>query len=101
MLPPEEKKAFTPAGMEDVPQEAGVFQLIDQNGQVLRISGVADLRRGLAQALADSDCPDAAYFRVEVDPLYTQRESEVLARYAQEHGQLPPGNGADDDLFDD
>ena len=101
VLPPDEQKAFTPAGLKDVPREAGVFQLIGQNGQVLRISGVADLQRGLAQALVDSDCAEAAYFRVEVDPLYTQRESEVLARYAQEHGQLPPGNGADDDLFDD
>jgi ferredoxin len=101
ILPPEERRAFTPAGLEGVPQEAGAFRLVDQKGQVLRISGVADLQRGLAQALADGDCPEANYFQVDIDPLYTQRESELLARYAQDHGHLPPGNGVSDDLFDD
>jgi predicted molibdopterin-dependent oxidoreductase YjgC len=101
VLPPEEKRAFTRAGLENVPHEAGVFVLIDQKGQVLQIGGVPDLRRSLAQALADADGLEIACFHMEVDPFYTQRESELLARYAQEHGHLPPGNGVDDDLFDD
>lgn len=101
VLPPEERKAFTSSSLVTITHEAGVFRLIDRAGQILRISGVADLRDGLAEALADATITDAAYYQVEVDPLYTQRESELLAHYAQDHGHLPPGNDVDDDLFGD
>ena len=60
---------------------------------------MADLRRGLLEALDDAGCAGAACFEVELDELYTQRESELLARYAQEHGGLPAANDLDDDLF--
>ena len=63
------------------------------------IRGVADLRRGLLEALDDAGCAGAAFFDVELDELYTQRESELLARYTQEHGGLPAANDLDDDLF--
>ena len=84
-----------------VPPEAGVFMLIDGEGQVLLIGGVADLREGLARALDEPACTTAAYFQVEFGPLYTQRESELLALYAQEHGHLPAGNDMGDDLYRD
>jgi predicted molibdopterin-dependent oxidoreductase YjgC len=101
MLPPVTWQALSPRNLTAVPREAGVFQLVDANGQVLRISGVADLQRGLMRALDEQACTAAAHFRVELDPLFTQRESELLARYAQEHGHLPPGNDLGDDLFAD
>jgi hypothetical protein len=75
-----------------VPAEAGVVRLTDGHGQVLCILGTPDLRQGLARALGEPACESAAFFRIEVDALYTQRESELLAAYAQEHGHLPPGN---------
>ncbi len=101
VLPPMAWEAIDRATPAGIPCEAGVFQLMDLTGQVLRIGGVADLRQGLAQALAEPACSTAAYFRVELDPLYTQRESELLARYAQEHGRLPAGNDLGEDLYGD
>jgi ferredoxin len=87
-----------PAAVHSAP---GVFQLLDERGKVLYIAGVADLRRGLGRALEESMASFATYFMVEEDPLYTQRESEFLTRYAQEQGHLPPGNDMADDLFGD
>ena len=99
--PPAAWEAIDPARLTDIPSEAGTFQLMDREGHVLRIGGVADLRQGVAQAVTEPACSTAAYFRVELGPLYTQRESELLARYAQEHGNLPAGNDLGDDLYDD
>lgn len=101
VLPPERRRPFTRDAVATAPDEAGVLQLLDRAGQVLRISGVADLRLALTEALADPASAETAFFQVDLDPLYTQRESELLARYAQEKGHLPPGNVVDDDLFAD
>jgi excinuclease UvrABC nuclease subunit len=84
-----------------LPEGPGVFQLLDERGNVLYIAGVADLRRGLALALRESAGASAVFFMADKDPLYTQRESEYLTGYAQEHGHLPPGNDMGDDLFQD
>ena len=99
LLPPEAWQAVNPEGLAKVPCEAGVFQLVDADGEVLRIGGVADLRQGVARALEESACAAVTRFRFELDPFFTQRESELLARYAQEHGRLPAGNDMGDDLF--
>jgi predicted molibdopterin-dependent oxidoreductase YjgC len=101
VLPPADRSLFTGQVVGAVLARAGVVRLLDREGEVLRISGVADARGALTEALTDPDCAEAAYFQVEYDDLYTQRESELLARYAQERGHLPPGNVVDDDLFTD
>ncbi len=101
VLPPEAWQAVDLAIMTAVPCEAGVFQLMDPEGQILRIGGVANLRQGLAEALAEPACVTVAFFKVELDPLYTQRESELLARYAHDQGHLPPGNDLAEDLYVD
>lgn len=101
VVPPEDRKPFSPAGVTGVAAEAGVFRLFDGTGGALRISGVDDLRRGLREALADPAMGAAVSFQVEIEPLFTQRESELLARYAQEHGHLPAGNDLGDELFDE
>jgi hypothetical protein len=99
VLPPEVWHTIDAATLATVPPAAGVFQLRDAEGRVLRIGGVADLRQGLALALSEPACVDAARFRVEIDPLFTQRESELLARHAQKHGHLPAGNDLSDELY--
>jgi hypothetical protein len=78
-----------------------VFRLLDGHGDVLYIGGVADLRLGLAAALRERAAAAAKYFTLELSQVYTQRESELLTAYAQEHGHLPPGNDMGDDLFED
>jgi ferredoxin len=99
VLPPEAWHEVGAESLAMVPLEAGVFQLLDSGGRVLRIGGVPDLRQGLARALAEPACAAAVRFTVEIDPLFTQRESELLARYAGEHGHLPSGNDLTDELF--
>lgn len=101
VLPPEERLPFTREAMRQAPSTAGVFRLFDDAGEVLRISGVGDLRRGLSVALSDPACAAARWFKTDLDPLFTQRESELLAQYVNRWGHLPPGNDLDDELFED
>ena len=106
VLPPEPRLRVDPVTLSSLPQRPGVFRLMDEDGRVLLISGVPDLRRGLARALADlsgsSSLPSSARcFTAHESQLYTQLESEHLTAYAQEHGHLPPGNDPCDELFDD
>ena len=98
MLPPEKWLPFTGESMEIVPELAGVYQLLDDEKNVLAIKGVMDMRQALEEDLATND--QACFFVFEEDEMYTKRESELLQQYLQEHGELP-GGGADelDDLF--
>ena len=99
--PPEDRLAFTRDVVEELPVCEGVFRVFDAGGAVLQISGVMDLRRGVSEALDGPLAGDARTFVFEIDPMYTQRESEILARHLQEHGSLPRGNDVLGDLFDD
>jgi hypothetical protein len=99
VLPPVRREEIDSSALARVPEGPGVFRLMDAQGGVLRISGVPNLREGLAEALEEQSVAGASGFVVEIEPLYTQRESELLALYAQEHGKLPPGNDMGDDLF--
>ncbi len=102
VLPPsgdDGRLPFDRPSVEAGPRQAGVFVLLDRGGRTLLIRGVANLREGLEQVLHQGECPAAALFEVHLDELYTQRESELLARHAREHGGLPTANDLDDDLF--
>lgn len=110
VLPPDPWLPLDAGSLAAVPAVAGVFQVAEPDGRVVRIAGVADLREGLAEVLAgktaaaggsEAAAAGGLRFRFEPAPLYTERESELLARFAQEHGHLPPGNDLADDLFDD
>lgn len=99
VLPPEDTLAFTADVVASLPECEGVFRLLAADGDVLQISGVMNLRAGLAEALAGSLAPQVESFTCEEDAMYTQRESEFLAHYSQEHGKLPRGNDVLGDLF--
>jgi ferredoxin len=101
VLPPQAHTLALPGGLEAVPSGPGLFRLLDSGGHVLRIGGVADLHAGVQAALGEPGGDEAALLQFELEPLYTQRETEALARYMREHGHLPPGNDLSDDLFDD
>lgn len=97
-FPPESVQPLNWDNVQKVPQSAGVFQLFDPAMHVLSISGCPDLYSGLVQALESSE---AAWFLFEENEMYSQRESELLQNYIQEHGHMPLGGDADlDDLFD-
>jgi hypothetical protein len=99
VLPPESWLDFTPAGVAQVPAVPGVFQLLDGDKNVLLIKGAEDLRAALTAQLSAN--PEARHFTVEEAPLYTQRESQLIQAYVQQHGQMPGGGASElDELFD-
>lgn len=97
VLPPEPWLEFDSEHVSSVPEVEGVYQLLDEGKAVLRIAGAADLRQALAEQLGSQS--KARYFLYEEARMYTQRESELLQHFLQEHGRLPSGNELGDDLF--
>ncbi len=96
--PPQAWQSFDEEHLNAVPESEGVFQLLDADHNVLAIKGTANLRRDLLHALDEND--KTARFEFEEDKMFSQRESELIQKYLQEHGEMP-GGGADDldDLF--
>jgi len=86
------------AVVEGLPEIEGVYQLFDEEKNVLAITGVMNLREALLEVLEENET--ARSFVYEQEPMYTRRESELIQQYLQEHGELP-GGGEDelDDLF--
>ena len=99
VLPPERWLPLKAEAIDTVPDTEGVFQLLDSDKKVIRISGTANMRQGLRECLDNPG--SAAWFVWETNPMYTKRESELIQQYLQKYGELPGGGGADDldDLF--
>jgi hypothetical protein len=91
--PPAQGLPFDEEQINQVPETEGVFQLRDADYQILTIKGTANLRRDLLAAREDTD--SASFFEFEEDKMFSQRESELIQKYLQEHGKMP-GGGADD-----
>jgi formate dehydrogenase beta subunit len=84
--------------VNQVPEAEGVLQLLDADRQILSIKGSANLRRDLLETLADNEA--VFFFEFEEDKLFSQRESELIQKYLQEHGAMPGGGRDDlDDLY--
>jgi formate dehydrogenase beta subunit len=98
VLPPEKWLEFSSEGVATVPELAGVYQLLDEEKNVLAIKGVMNMRQALEDELDVNG--QACFFIFEEDEMYTKRESELLQQYLQQFGELP-GGGMDelDDLF--
>lgn len=95
--PPRAWLRLTEDAVGEVPEAEGVFQLMDEDHRVLSIQGTANLRQALFQELEGND--QAALFAFEEDKMYSKRESELLQKHLQVHGEMP-GDGEDlDDLF--
>jgi formate dehydrogenase beta subunit len=94
--PPESIMPFNEQNINTVPEDEGVFQLYDDKRNIIVIRGSSTLRQTLLEALEDYD--SAAWFDFEEEKMYSQRESELIQQYLQEHGEMP-GSGDDDDLF--
>ncbi|OAT85276.1 FAD-dependent oxidoreductase [Desulfotomaculum copahuensis] len=96
-LPPEQWLPFNAENLAAVPETEGVYQLLDEQKNVIAITGTATLRSSLAEQLAAGS--KARFFDYEEEPMYTQRESQLIQQFLQEHGHLPAGNDELDDLF--
>jgi hypothetical protein len=94
--PPEEWLALDKSNVELAPNVEGVFVLADQGKKPCLIKGTENIRVGLLEAL-DARA-DAAFFMWEEDRMYTKRESELIQKHLQQHGELP--GGGDDELDD-
>jgi NADH dehydrogenase FAD-containing subunit len=96
--PPQAWQLFDEEHVNAVSETEGVFQLLDADHKVLDIKGSANLQQDLLLALDENE--NAALFEFEEDKMYSLRESELIQKYLQEHGEMP-GGGADDldDLF--
>lgn len=94
--PPKRVVPFDQGHVREVPEEEGVFILYDCEHKVLAIEGTVDLRKELIRALKSNG--EAAWFEFEPDRMYSKRQSELIQKYVQEHGQMP-GGGRDEDLF--
>jgi excinuclease UvrABC nuclease subunit len=83
--------------LDDVPDREGVYQLLDEEEQVLRIAGTPDLRQALRSARAE--VPPARFFQYETTHMYTMRESELLQLFLRRRHRMPEYNGVEEDLF--
>ncbi|MDE3075546.1 MAG: FAD-dependent oxidoreductase [Chloroflexota bacterium] len=95
-LPPVAWLDLTPEVIATVPDCEGVIQLLDEDKEVVLISGTPAMRTALLEHLASGPAP---YFLFEEEKMYTTRESELLQGYLSRHGRLPKGNDLPDDLF--
>ncbi len=96
--PPVNWLPFDDEHIRAVPETDGVFRLLDEQHEVLSIKGTPNLREALQEQLAGD--LQVAWFEFEENKMYTQRESELIQQYLQEHGELPGGGDSDlDDLF--
>jgi hypothetical protein len=97
ILPPESWLEFNEAAVAAVTTEAGVFQLLDADMNVLMIKGVENLRAGLEGQLGKNAA--ARRFVFEEAAMYTSRESQMIQAYLQQYGKMPGGSDELDDLF--
>lgn len=96
-LPPEKWLSFTEEKIDTLPESEGVFQLYDEEKNIIYIAGTPHLRQALREQL--TAFPEARYFSYEQDPMFTKRESELIQKFLQAHGRLPRGNEEIEDLF--
>jgi NADPH-dependent glutamate synthase beta subunit-like oxidoreductase/Pyruvate/2-oxoacid:ferredoxin oxidoreductase delta subunit len=97
IMPPEEWLTFDEQTVSAVPENEGVFQLLDEDKNIIYIKGAMNMLQELQEQLETGE--DARYFSWEEDPMYTKRESELIQQFLQKHGKLPALNDDLGDLF--
>lgn len=99
ILPPKKKLwlDFTPENVGIVPETGGVYQLLDEQENIIYIKGTINLQKELEEQLATY--AKARYFVYEEHPMYSKRESELLQQFLAEHGEMPEGNRELEELF--
>ncbi|MGD2272988.1 MAG: FAD-dependent oxidoreductase, partial [Desulfobacterales bacterium] len=96
-LPPKPRLVFKEETINQIPEIEGVYRLLDEDHNILAIKGTANLRQSLLEQMAENE--RAVLFEYEEAKMYSQRESELLQRFLQEHGKMPGGDLEDDDLW--
>lgn len=98
-FPPERWLPFERKLVEEISENSGVVQLLDDSKEIILIQGTISLRSALLELLGSNE--EARFFVAEEDEMYTKRESELIQQFLQVHGSMPRGNESDldDDLF--
>ncbi len=96
MSPPEKWIELTQENVNKVPETPGVYTLLDEQKNIIYISGAMNLRQELSSQLETSE---AKYFTFEENEMYTMRESELLQQYIKQHGKMPKMNEELEELF--
>lgn len=97
ILPPENDLALTEENINNVPETSGVFQLIDQNREIIYIRGADNIRKDLQGKWQSVE--NARFFRYEEHGMYTMRETEMLEKFLKKNGKLPEVNDEISDLY--
>ncbi len=98
IFPPEKWIRLQPVTVAAVPETEGVFQLLDEDKNVIQIKGTINLRKELMEQTVSN--AKAKFFVCEEAKMFTMRESELLQQYMKKHGKLPEQNiGLEDDLY--
>jgi NADPH-dependent glutamate synthase beta subunit-like oxidoreductase len=96
--PPEKWLPFKEENVQVVPESEGVYQLLDENKEIVYIKGTMNLKQELEQQLATNT--KAKYFIYEEAKMYTMRESELLQQHIKRHGKMPTQNTElEEDLY--
>ncbi|MFC1554192.1 FAD-dependent oxidoreductase [candidate division KSB1 bacterium] len=96
-FPPEDVFSFDPEMIKKIPDKEGVVQLLNENKEVFVIKGSESVKNTLSEMIESGK--EAVYFKYELDPFFTKRESELIQQYLQKHGKLPDEGDDLDDLF--
>jgi hypothetical protein len=94
-LPPEKWLELKEENIASIPDECeGVYQLLDESRKVIAIKGTSTLKKDLMAKLRS---PGAAEFLCwEEDPMYSKRESELIAQHLAIYGKMPQGDELED-----
>ena len=93
-LPPVGWERLSEAAISHVPQSSGVLLLADESQNLLLIQGTANLHLELRAYIGfDSTLVrKTRFFKVETEPMFTARESELIQQYSLKFEKLPEGN---------
>ncbi len=96
--PPDKWLRLEKESLHVVPETEGVYQLLDENEEIICIKGTINVRKDLGQQILTN--AKAKYFMYEEAKMYTMRESELLQQFIKRHGKMPEQNlEIDDDLY--
>ena len=96
-IPPEKWLEFGESIVATVPETEGVYQLLDENNEVIYVKGTMNLRKELQDQLTTNY--EAKRFIYEEARMFTARESELLQQFLKKNGRLPKQNVDIDDLY--
>jgi formate dehydrogenase (NADP+) beta subunit len=97
ILPPEENLEFTEENINKVPEENGVYQLLDEKREIIFIRGADNIRTDLLEKVKAVE--KARFFRYEEHGMYTMKENEMLQQFLNKYGRLPEVNNEISDLY--